>query len=778
MRYCLNPACSSPENADRETCQNCGSTLRLKGEFVALRSIGQGGFGRTFLAEDGSDRRCVIKQFFPQQWGNRERASELFRQEALRLEELGEHPQIPNLIAYLEQDNHQYLIQEFIDGCNLDQELAAEGTFSEAQIRQLLLDLLPVLQFMHDRQVIHRDIKPANIIRRNRNRSLVLVDMGAAKYASETALARTGTVIGSAEYVAPEQTRGKAVFASDLYSLGATCIHLMTQMSPFDLYDSSEGSWVWRDCLKQRVSDRFARVLDKMLAEATKRRYQSATEVLQDLTIANRSIPISSQPQAQTLKSSQAEHEPQTQSPFSLNFQEPLTPGINAEHERWLAEHERRTRSPFSLNAEKSDLLLYDPSASRIARRHGSISYVEGKVASSALIAFIATGIFTVGIFLTTSLQTGKQPENNPLPSDPQLPVPVQPSRSQPKTSIPSIEPASTLRIFLSNYFLGFTPEGNLVNVGNVSDLSIDLRIQILNPASNKVLRSFTSSYSGESFRRVALSSDGKFIAASLNSNFVEIRDLQRGTRIRTLAVGQINPATGQPGEVRSLVISPDGKTLIISASNNTIQFWNLQTGRSIRTVQTASESERLTISPDGKTIVGISVNSINFPTTSNIINLRDRNGKLIRTVIVPSGKDKIGRVIGFKVSPDSQTLITASSTGITYVWNLQTGKLVRQLIDKKWQQGDVDSSGSAQYPSYRNSRPVAVTPDGKFLFTTGIYDSILVWDLQQGKLIQTFAAGEGGIRDLLVSPDGKHLVVELAGQANVWSIDRLISGN
>jgi serine/threonine protein kinase len=289
MSYCLNPLCQKVQNLDGVTlCQSCGATLRLQNRYTALKPIGQGGFGRTFLAVDEGELHepcCVIKQFFPSQRGtnNFEKASELFRQEALRLEELGKHPKVPDLLIYVEQEGYQYLVQEFIDGINLSEELEIEGAFNEAKIRQLLTDLLLVLQFVHRNQVIHRDIKPANVIRRSADQELFLVDFGAAKYASGTALANTGTVIGSAEYTAPEQARGKAVFASDLYSLGATCIHLLTEMSPFDLYDSSEGQWVWQDYLRQPISPCLDRILHKMLQSATKRRYQSATEVLADL---------------------------------------------------------------------------------------------------------------------------------------------------------------------------------------------------------------------------------------------------------------------------------------------------------------------------------------------------------------------------------------------------------------------------------------------------------------------------------------------------------------
>lgn len=311
--------------------------------------IGRGGFGRTLLAIDESQASqpyCVIKQFFPQHQGNNEKASELFRQEAQRLETLGNHAQIPKLLDYFEYQltpdkpcggthpaGNRYLVQEFIDGRNLAQEMAEEGAFDQTKIRQLLDGLLPILAFIHLHQVIHRDIKPENIVRR-RSRAeggkeeLVLVDFGSAKHATETKLAKTGTMIGSAAYTAPEQVLGKADFSSDIYSLGVTCIHLLTQVPPFDLFDSKEHTWIWRDYLRriqtpkrqkqQKPQDQFkqeishqaaitqsaiqntaqnslanshvpplsehlGQILDKMLQSATNKRFRSANAVIEAL---------------------------------------------------------------------------------------------------------------------------------------------------------------------------------------------------------------------------------------------------------------------------------------------------------------------------------------------------------------------------------------------------------------------------------------------------------------------------------------------------------------
>ncbi|AFZ05522.1 serine/threonine protein kinase [Oscillatoria nigro-viridis PCC 7112] len=288
MSQCLNPDClfQSPSGSTK-FCQKCGNKLLLGDRYGAKKIIGQGGFGRTFLAVDEykpSKPPCVIKQFYPQLQGasSIQKAAELFELEAVRLEQLGKHSQIPDLLAYFSQDGRQYLVQEFIEGENLAEALESKGYFSETQIRNLLNNLLPVFEFIHSRQVIHRDIKPENIIVRQ-DGQLVLVDFGAAKYATQTALSVTGTVIGTAGYTAPEQAAGKAIYPSDIYSLGVTCLYLLTQVEPIDLFDTSEMEWVWRQHLKASVSSELGLILDKMILPASKRRYQSPTEVLQAL---------------------------------------------------------------------------------------------------------------------------------------------------------------------------------------------------------------------------------------------------------------------------------------------------------------------------------------------------------------------------------------------------------------------------------------------------------------------------------------------------------------
>ena len=303
MTYCLNLDCQRDKRQNppgTKYCLNCGSKLLLKDLYAATEPLRDGGFGRTFRAVNHGkfEELCVIKQLSPPQEfqrkpGHFKKYVRLFEQEARRLYEL-KHPQIPQLISYFEEDGRLYLVQEFIDGNNLKDELEKYGGYSEVKTRELLLDLLPLLKFVHDRNVIHRDIKPENVIRRARDRKLVLIDFGVSKQVVAEAPSKAGTKLGTPGYAALEQRHGRAVPASDLYSLGVTCIRLLTSVMPYldiygdihdDLYDPLEGRWLWREALPKgtKISQDLGEVLDKLIQEYVKDRYKSAVEVLQAL---------------------------------------------------------------------------------------------------------------------------------------------------------------------------------------------------------------------------------------------------------------------------------------------------------------------------------------------------------------------------------------------------------------------------------------------------------------------------------------------------------------
>lgn len=289
ITLCINPACPRPESAEAASvCATCGQPLRVADRYRCQRYLGQGGFGRTYLAVDegySPPRICVVKQITLVSGLELAQTRDRFHREADRLASLGQHPQIPALLDAVDNAQGQFLVQEYVPGLNLDQLVQQSSPVElEALVRRVLYDLLPVLAYIHDHSVIHRDIKPANIIAPPPPQPLVLVDFGAAKaIVDPEQLKRTATVIGSAGYAAPEQALGKAVFASDIFSLGATCLHLLTGLHPFDLYSVSDDAWVWRSYMPNPVSPALGRVLDRMVNRRLPERYGTAQQVLADL---------------------------------------------------------------------------------------------------------------------------------------------------------------------------------------------------------------------------------------------------------------------------------------------------------------------------------------------------------------------------------------------------------------------------------------------------------------------------------------------------------------
>ncbi|GAB4381174.1 MAG: hypothetical protein Kow00121_39050 [Elainellaceae cyanobacterium] len=607
MSYCLNPTCAHPQNwADAQRCQACGANLLLMNRYRSLRVLGQGGFGRTLLAEDcaqPSSPRCVVKQLSPRLNPDLPRMAQLFEQEAQQLEQLGHHPQIPELLAYFEQDDRQYIVQEFIDGTNLAQEVQQEGTFSEAEVRQVLADLLPVLQFLHEQQVIHRDIKPENIIRRQGDRKLVLVDFGAAKAATATALAKTGTMIGSAGYSAPEQLRGKPVFASDLYSLGVTCIYLLTLADPFDLFNPVEGTLLWQDYLDQNaVSEQLVNLLDRLIQSSVKYRYQSAAEVLQVLQtsvpvyVPPLAVPVltSRQPlylpsrklvaadaSSLTLQGHQGKvysiafhpHRPLLMSgggDETIRFWHPLTGRLlQTQSGSWWTGHRDLVQavafSPdgqtFASASWDKTIKLWDVQTRQRLHALSEYPYVSNAIAFSADGSLIASG------------------------------------GSSRRIKIWQVQTGQRIRLLLGHarmiQTVAFSPVAPILASG-----SADQTIKLWDVQAGRLLHTFKGHTS--SVISVAFSPDGQVLASGGWDNVIKLWDVQTGELLHTLI-----EFAGYP---HVLCFSPDGKKLVNSSANHVIRVWHTDTRRELYTLQGHSSwVNAIAFSPEGNSLASSS---------------------------------------------------------------------------------------------------------------------------------------------------------------------------
>jgi serine/threonine protein kinase len=274
----------------------------LDQRYQVVELLGKGGFGHTYIALDTrrpGNPACVVKHLKPitSEPDFLPVARRLFSREAESLEKLGNHDQIPRLLAYFEENEEFYLVQELVEGQPLSWEMAPGSRWSEEQVIQLLQDVLPILEFIHNHGVIHRDLKPDNFIRRACDNKIVVVDFGAVKQIKSYSLMtpeqlKNDTVaVGTPGYMPSEQGQGRPRPCSDIYALGMTCIQALTGLNPKQLgEDAVSGEIIWQH--HAQVSDQLAAVLNKMVRHYFKYRYQSATEALQALaSITNASTP-------------------------------------------------------------------------------------------------------------------------------------------------------------------------------------------------------------------------------------------------------------------------------------------------------------------------------------------------------------------------------------------------------------------------------------------------------------------------------------------------------
>ncbi len=629
MSCCLNPYCQTPTSNPTSTqfCRSCGLNLLLKDRYRALKLIGQGGFGRTFLAVDEhkpSKPPCVIKQFFPQALGTNkaQKAAKLFAQEAVRLDDFGKHPQIPELFAHFEQDDRQYLVQEFIDGQNLAQVLASQGTFNEMQIRNLLISLLPALEFIHSHNVIHRDIKPENIIYCP-DGELVLVDFGAAKYATGTGLLKTGTTIGTPEYVAPEQARGKAVFASDLYGLGVTCIYLLTQVSPFNLFDTGEATWVWRHYLVNNpVSDELGYILDKLIENATKRRYQSAAEVLKDLNsqlthatvTPRRRVPLPPPlPRQQVLSP--------TAPPASIIF------ASKPQTQTWRCVH---------------TLIGHFNSVSTVAISPDGKCLASGSFDDTIKLWNLETGelLHTLTKHLQPVLAIAFSPDGQTLISG-SVDDTIKLWNLDTGEMIGTIGEHSGSVTSIADS-LAISPDGQAIASG-----SDDHTIKLWQLSTGELLNTFRHP---RGVNTVAISPDGQTLVSGSSDNTIKLWNLATSELKSTLE--------GHLRDVNTVTVSPNGKMIASGSSDSTIKLWSLGSGKLLRTMKGHSDWVRsVAFSLDGKMLVSGSAD-----TTIKIWQLC--SGKVLQTL--EEHKRDVNTVA---ISLDGQTIVSGSSDRTIKIW-------------------------------------------------------------------------------------------------------------
>ncbi len=287
---------SQSENSHQESRAEYGYRILKPGEILnhrysIVKELGSGGFATTYLAIDTQSKlqiKCAIKQLQPRFnspaiWSN---ARERLATEGMVLQWLGNHNQIPQLLDHFEENKQFYLVLEFIEGEEFEQEVYRQ-VLDETQLINFLIDTLEILDFVHQQGVIHRDIKPSNLIRRRRDGKITLIDFGAVKEIGTLAFdankQRVQTqIIGTPGYMPPEQNNGKPLYSSDIYALGKTAIFALTGKSPTEWEETGiDETGAWYENVS--ISEALIAIIKRMTANKTAERYQNVTTVLHDL---------------------------------------------------------------------------------------------------------------------------------------------------------------------------------------------------------------------------------------------------------------------------------------------------------------------------------------------------------------------------------------------------------------------------------------------------------------------------------------------------------------
>ncbi|VXD15133.1 putative Calcium/calmodulin-dependent protein kinase [Planktothrix serta PCC 8927] len=264
---------------------------QLANRYRLIKPLGSGGFGQTFLAQDlhlPHDPLCVVKQLKPTSTNanTQQIAKRLFIQEAEVLHRLGHHEQIPSLLAHFEQNQEFYLVQDYIEGQPLNELIVSGRAWSEGEVIIFLQEILHVLAFVHENQVIHRDIKPANLIRRHQDNKIVLIDFGAVKEVSLYSVNSTGettltVAVGTPNYMPSEQQAFKPKFSSDIFAVGIIAMQALSGLSPRQFPQDLQGEYCCRVLpMSKPISEAFATILDKMVRYDYRQRYPTAQEAL------------------------------------------------------------------------------------------------------------------------------------------------------------------------------------------------------------------------------------------------------------------------------------------------------------------------------------------------------------------------------------------------------------------------------------------------------------------------------------------------------------------
>lgn len=720
----------------------------LGGRYQLIKELGSGGFGQTYLAQDGhrpGHPWVVVKHLKPRSHDSEvlSVARRLFQQEAEILEQLGSHDRIPRLLAYFEQEAEFYLVEEWIEGQTLEQVFENGQLWTEAEVRAFLQDVLQTLAFVHQQGVIHRDLKPSNLIRRQGDNQWVLIDFGAVKQLAQSPRPQADLAepssdytigIGSPGYMPSEQLGGNPHLSSDLYALGLIALQALSGIPPQKLFhDPLTGELRWHDLAS--ITAPLTAFLDRLVCYDWRQRFASAAEALAALeALPELSLPgVSTEILPNPVPSAERFHGPDLGPPLH----EPTTPPC----------------SRPSLRAR-----LQVPPA-----------WVGGTLA--ALLVLILGGSWQMGANLGLWKGRGlsaNAPEAEPLQTDraDALSNDLKASdRSQSPAGISTLNPVrwakalqlkATLEGPAAITALAMNPEGTLLASGGDDGL-----VKLWDPRTGDRLETLVG-HEG-SIETLAISPDGTFLVSAGADRTVRLWDLA--------TLSERLQLQGHTELINSVAISPDSRWIASGSADRTIRLWQADSGQLLRTVD--STAHELTA---GAGITAVAFGPGRTPPTriaalgeageegiplappplllaaanaDPTIHLWDpSSGALLETLEADYPVEQV------LLSRDGRYLFSGSANGIS-IWNLGTGSLERTL------------------PQHFSSlATLTLSPDDRLLAsgTDHRAKAIQLWDLRTGELLRTLGGHTWTVSALLFSPDGQTLYSgSVDGSIRIW---------